>query len=280
MILHYVKVNPAQNTTVFVLDQVPRKDHVAISRKLMSYESVHAEQVGFIEKTLLPDSTETLRLQMMGGEFCGNASRSFAAYMVYTGYPSIKAQGEDYLVPIQVSGWERNVDCIVTPLKERNRFRSRIQMPLPKSVGAQEFIIQGETISTIRVDFFGITHFVVDKDAVRSTLEFFNIVKSKMDKEGYEAFGIMFYDFEEKYLEPLVYVKGTDTTCWEKSCASGTAALGVCLSYLDDVSISRDIAQPGGVLNIGVVWTDGMAEEIFLDGEVEIVSEGTVSLNL
>lgn len=280
MILHYVKVNPAQNMTVFVLDQVPRKDHAEISRKLMSYDSIHAEQIGFIEKTILPDSTETLRLQMMGGEFCGNASRSFAAYMVYTEYPSIQKKGKDFVVPLQVSGWERNVECIVTPLKQKNRFRSRIQMPLPKNVGAQEFIVQGETISTIRVDFFGITHFIVDKDLVRSSLEFYNIVKSEMDEENYEAFGIMFYNFEEKNLVPLVYVKGTDTMCWEKSCASGAAALGVCLSYLDDVDTAEDIVQTGGILNINVKWIDGNASEIYLDGEVEIVSEGTVLLNL
>ncbi|MGM0397303.1 MAG: diaminopimelate epimerase [Bacillota bacterium] len=280
MILHYVKVNPAQNMTVFILDQVPRKDHARISRKLMGYDSVHAEQVGFIEKTILPDKTETLRLQMMGGEFCGNASRSFASYMVLTGYPSIEMSGNDYVVPIEVSGLEKNVECLVTPLDGRNHFRSRIQMPLPKNVGAQEFVVQGETIQTIRVDFYGITHFVVDQDNVRSNLEFFNIVKSVMDQENYEAFGVMFYSFEDRNVTPLVYVRDTDTICWEKSCASGTAALGVCLSYLDDINTKEDIQQPGGVLHIQVDWEDGKARSIHLDGEIEIVSEGTVYVDI
>lgn len=49
MKINFIKVNPVENMTLFVLDQIPRKDHIRISNKIMDYSNLHAEQVGFIE---------------------------------------------------------------------------------------------------------------------------------------------------------------------------------------------------------------------------------------
>ena len=40
----------------------------------MREDNLHAEQVGFIKDN---------HLQMMGGEFCGNASRAFASLLAF-----------------------------------------------------------------------------------------------------------------------------------------------------------------------------------------------------
>ena len=72
MKLNYVKVNPVENMTIFVMDLVDSSQHKIIANKLMDYNSLHGEQVGFIEspRTTKGRSLNTLRLQMMGGEFC------------------------------------------------------------------------------------------------------------------------------------------------------------------------------------------------------------------
>ena len=91
MKLNFVKVNPVENMTIFVMDQVDSSHHMAVANRLMDYSNIHGEQVGFIEnpRSLKAKSLNTLRLQMMGGEFCGNATRSLAALMVHLKLPSI-----------------------------------------------------------------------------------------------------------------------------------------------------------------------------------------------
>jgi diaminopimelate epimerase len=276
MKLNFIKTSPAGNTTVFILDQLPRDMHSQVARTLMDPGSLYAEQVGFIEKP--KEDPDGIRLQMMGGEFCGNASRSFAAYMVYSGYPQIGFENDSYIVPIQVSGLERDLVCRVYPTEIPSSFRASVEMPLPLGMHAEEFVISGEKRAAIRVDFPGITHFVVDEDNLRSRTEFFHLVRDKMSNESFEAFGIMYHNFEESTSAPLVYVKDTDSLVWERSCASGTAALGAAMAYLSGSDIQMEIKQPGGSLFIKVEWNGEEVTSITLDGMVEIVAEGTVNL--
>ena len=95
MQLEFVKVNPVENMTVFILDEVEKSKHIEIAKKLMDYSNLYAEQVGFVEKMKSEDDNIAVRLQMMGGEFCGNATRSLAALFVYYDHKSIKNIGNN-----------------------------------------------------------------------------------------------------------------------------------------------------------------------------------------
>lgn len=64
MKLRFVKVNPVENMTLFVLDPVPREEQMNVANKLMKYSNIHGEQVGFIER-----EGSYIRLQMMGENF-------------------------------------------------------------------------------------------------------------------------------------------------------------------------------------------------------------------
>ncbi len=273
MKVRYVKVNPVENMTIFVLDPVPRKFHMEISNKLMNYNNIHGEQVGFIEK-----EEGFIKLQMMGGEFCGNASRSLAAFMVYSRYPNLRKLGNKYEVTLKTSGIEGLITCKVTPTEKENVFFSEIDMPLPISVKECCFKEDDNMVNSIRVNLPGITHFIVDIHEVKNKDEFFKIVKKKMDKEEYHAFGIMYYDRKNNFLTPLVYVKGTDSLYWERSCASGTASLGAALAYENKTSISKNIQQPGGKLEVSAYLKSNDIDSIKLNELVEIVSEGIVYL--
>lgn len=79
MKLHYIKANPSGNTTVFILDPVPKEQYAQVSKAVLSYENVGAEQLGFIIRD--ESCPNGWRMEMAGGEFCGNASRSFAAWL-------------------------------------------------------------------------------------------------------------------------------------------------------------------------------------------------------
>ena len=106
MKLRFTKVNPVENMTIFILDSLARENHISIANDLMNYNNLYAEQVGFIEEpmSIKGKSLNTLRLQMMGAEFCANATRSLAAYMVYEDHPSInKINEQEYNVTLEVS---------------------------------------------------------------------------------------------------------------------------------------------------------------------------------
>lgn len=276
--LHFVKMNPVQNMTVFILDQVPRHEQMNVAKKIMDYKNIFAEQVGFIESSNSCNKLdkENIRLQMMGGEFCGNATRSLAALMVHNEYPNIEKINDRYLVSLGVSGIDGVIKCHVRNSQSKNSYWSKIDMPLPVSIGEFNFNDNGDVLETIKVDFPGITHFIIDDNKVKDRDKFYEIVKKEMDRTQYEAFGIMYYDYEKEFLVPLVYVKATDSLFWERSCASGTSALGVALAHIERSPIVKKVKQPGGELEVSAIWENDKISNISLNGLVEIVAEGIV----
>ena len=276
MKLNFLKINPVENMTIFVLDEVDRKRHIEIAKKLMNYNNLHAEQVGFVEKIdKAEDESCKYKLQMMGGEFCGNATRSLAALLVHKNDDSIKKVDDKFYVNVQTSGIDKIMSCVVKVIDEHT-YTSKINMPLPNNK-PQKMIVEGG-YTAYKVNFDGIVHFVVDVKEFRNKEIFFDIVKELMHDEEYEAFGIMYYNYETCYMEPLVYVKATDSLYWERSCASGTSALGAVLSHKLEESVFLDVHQPGGVLSISTEFDGKNLRAIVLDGMVEIVAEGIVNV--
>ncbi|WFA10219.1 diaminopimelate epimerase [Tissierella sp. Yu-01] len=280
MKLNYVKVNPVENMTIFVMDQVDSSQHMIMANKLMDYNCIHGEQVGFVEnpRTMKGKSLNTLRLQMMGGEFCGNATRSLAALMVHLKVDSITKNDDIYNVILEVSGYDELLSCQVRETDEESVFYSKVKMPLPHRISKTNISFEGTLIDLNRIDFPGITHFIVDENEVNEKEKFFEVIKDKMEKEDYDAFGLMFYNYEDRFLKPLVYVRATDSKYWERSCASGTSALGVALALNKNISIEEKVKQPGGELEVSITLENGKITELYLDGKVDIVSEGVVYL--
>lgn len=278
MKLSFVKINPVENMTIFIEDRLPREKHLSIANALMNYNNLYAEQVGFIEDpmSIKGKSLNTLRLQMMGGEFCGNASRSLAAYMVYEDHPSIKKiNDQEYSVSLEASGSQELLKCFVRKTDKENIFNSRISMPLPQRVTT----INVNKIPTRRVDLEGISHFIVDSHKVKDKEDFYIHIKRYMEKEDYDAFGIMYYDEIKEFMEPLVYVRMTKSKFWERSCASGSSAFGIAEAVTNKRSVKLKLRQPGGNLAVEVNLEDGQVKEVFLDGEVVIVAQGIVNID-
>ena len=77
MDVNYVLMNPTGNRTILVTTPVDKKRYKTVAGKLMEKEPT-AEQVGFLD--ISPSGL--ISLNMAGGEFCGNATMSAAAYAV------------------------------------------------------------------------------------------------------------------------------------------------------------------------------------------------------
>lgn len=280
MKLHFIKVNPVENMTIFILDPIPRQFHISVANKVMEYGSIHAEQVGFIEKPCTEEgkNKNCIRLQMMGGEFCGNAARSLAAVLVDREYPCVQKKNEKLIVPLEVSGFNGIINCEVEYLKNKSEYNSKIVMPLLKEI--KDFYINhhGIVYKCIMVEFPGIIHLIVDCKGISDKEGFFLKVKSKLEHTRFDALGVMFYDCEKFFIEPLIYVKGTESLFWERSCASGTSALAAALTQKEERSLDILVKQPGGELQVTTEWDNGCIKKIYINGKVKIVAEGKVYL--
>lgn len=76
MEIQYLLADPTKNITVLVTTPVSRALQPELASLLLDLEP-EAEQVGFVETA----ADGQMRLQMMGGEFCGNATMSFGAWL-------------------------------------------------------------------------------------------------------------------------------------------------------------------------------------------------------
>lgn len=90
MELQFVKVSPNENMTLLIESPVPRSQHLAVAKALIAYGSVYAEQAGYIEEP--ENKAACARLQMMAGEFCGNATLSLGAYLFSKEHPETGAE--------------------------------------------------------------------------------------------------------------------------------------------------------------------------------------------
>lgn len=279
MKLNFIKTNPTENMTVFVVDQVPRSMYMEIAKQIMDYSNIHAEQVGFIEKPSSEKGEACVRLHMMGGEFCANATRALAAVLVNRKHWKIQRKEEKFIVPLEVSGLDEIIYCEVeanNQNKDMSSFISIAKISSPKqikdfSINYKDTIHEGKL-----VEFLGISHLVVDSRRIDSKKEFFMRVKEDLEHLETEAFGIMFYNEEESYMDPLVYVKSTESLIWERGCGSGTVALGAVLANRIQRNIEMVVKQPGGELEIATEWKENKVNSIYLKGVVTITAEGTL----
>jgi len=279
---NFVKLNPSGNTTALILNSFPREDHPRIASEVMKTASLCVEQAGFLERPSLPDAAA--RLQMMGGEFCGNASRGFAAWLVHRRFPGIATNDAgQFVVPFEASGHTGILTATVNPNNPEGRYDEAqyyvdLPMPLPKWIRQMNARKDGRPYTL--VEFEGIVHAVAWD--ITPSEEQFEIIKADVHQElrgvweKVDCLGVMFYDERTQFLTPLVEVEKTGSRVWENSCGSGSAALAAALAERDrkDVNSMR-LTQPGGAIDVAVTWK-GRVEEIKIGGNVSIEAEGVV----
>lgn len=252
--------NPAGNITVFVMDKVQREDYAKISAQILDRKELHAEQVGFIEQ-----EGKAVHMQMMGGEFCGNATRSFA-YLL-----SMLSDEKPEEVLVDVSGSDRPLKAEINPEKGT----SRVEMPLP--VDRKELRLGEKAVYPVVV-FDGICHIIAE--GAPGEQELVDRLIAEAEKIcPCEAYGVMF--LQKEHMVPVVYVKETDSMVWESSCGSGSMGAAVYLSEQEkDGSFVYRLHQPGGVIEASVCKENGKVISCKMGGPVEISGEMEIEVNV
>jgi diaminopimelate epimerase len=253
MQLTLVRAHPAGNTTLLVRGDVAPHRRAGVAAQLMQNPLFSAEQVGFIVSPCMGGQG---RLEMMGGEFCGNAARSFGLWLARQG---VGRAGE---VWVEMSGCSRPVAVRA----DVSGGRAGAQMPLP--VAVSDISLAGA--GCVRVDFEGITHLVVGRQTPDERLIEAAAALFAREREVC-AWGVLFLDKARRFMTPVVTVRAMGTPIWESSCGSGSVAAAAALSRgMDSGRATFAIKQPGGVILAQVEKRAQGLSEAWIDGGVAI----------
>ena len=259
MELEIVRADPAGNITIFVLNGVAnRKERAQAARALLADPALKAEQAGFV---FPPQKAGSLwRLEMMGGEFCGNAARSFGLLAArLTGLSGrhtlmIESSGASAPLPVHIDTGAGSAEVeISAPAGETCIEYGRRRFPVYM--------------------FEGISHIIAEniesgEDLARLLIRAL-ISQEKTEGGHFDAVGVMFYDTKKCFLRPAVWVKATDTLVFESSCGSGSAALGAWMARnAADIEETLALAQSGGVISVRIVKQGGKITKLSIGGKV------------
>lgn len=250
----YYKIDPTGNITAIVETSAERNKQSRIAGLIMAADTT-IEQVGFLEK---PHGEAAVRLQMMGGEFCGNASISAAALMAR------KSGIDSGNITLEVSGADEPL-CVKVQKLCDNKFLGTVAMPLPVGIETASF----GSLKLPVVRFPGISHVICDSSLSFSDAE--TNIRSWCEELQADALGLMFLDGDR--LKPYVYVRSTDTAVWESSCASGSTACAAYLAAKAGASQTVALQNPCGELRIKAELIDGALGSLLLTGSAEIMGK-------
>lgn len=255
-------ISPAGNDTALVegIPSVGRKK--SINQEILnSFPSV--EQVGFYEKT----SVKNARLEMAGGEFCGNALRSLAFLLLENRVGQMN---------IATSG-------VSTPLKTGIRIpnSSYAQMPVLRPF---ESVVK-VTDDLTQVTLSGITHLITPDTVSSAENELKTRAKNILETRGLlttsPAAGVMFLSERngQYSIRPVVWVRDIQTLFLETACASGTTAVGLWTAMQSKENITKlSVKQPSGLcLTITVEKDSKGFIDASIEGPIEIIKQFTYS---
>lgn len=271
--IDFVKFNPTQNMTILVTTRHPPEEYPLIASRMMSYDHVHAEQVGFVEQPRHPEAAA--RLQMAGGEFCGNACMALAAYLA-------SGQGlrpdDDAELSLEASGTDRLVACQVRRTNEA--YLCRVAMPIPREIERRTVPYEDEEWQLAFVRYPDCWHMVIEVDS-------FGVIARKRAQEwakllgaatGANLIGVLLFKADSYEMAPLIYIPSLSSMVWERGCGSGTATIGAYLSWISGRTVTAPIKQPGGTIRVTSLVDRGEIASLSIEGSVGIVAQGRAYL--
>ncbi|WP_027955538.1 diaminopimelate epimerase [Halobacillus kuroshimensis] len=273
--VEFMKFNPTQNMTILIDTPYPIEKHKTVSSEIMSYQNVYAEQVGFIEKPF--NTNAEARLQMAGGEFCGNACMALA--LLVSSQRNLLKNGCTKF-SLEVSGSDRLIQCQVK--QDAHNFYCKVDMPLPKKIELKQIIFEGNELEIIIVRYDGFLHIIFETDE-------FNAEQKKRAQSLAELLGatlevnligILLYKRKTHELSPLIYIPDLDSSVWERGCGSGTASLGAYLAWKHNKDIVSEIKQPGGTITVACHHEEGERTKLTIEGTVDLVAVGKAFIDV
>ena len=214
-------------------------------------------------------------MDMMGGEFCGNASRCFALWQALhrpdgLSLLPLEAPREE---TVAVSGAPRPLSVLLAPGGVPGAYRACIRMPLPRRVLPLEESPLGPCTL---VEYPGISHLVLeDRPPAEDHISLASALLARLRAES-GCFGLLY--LEGAAMRPLVHVRDTGTLVWESSCASGTCAAAAALALRQNSPLTLELFQPGGSLTAKADVKNGVLTALSLDGPVTFPRSGVLAL--
>ena len=238
--------DPTGNVTALIEAPLPAAERRAAAEAVMRLCPA-VEQVGFVR---FPDGGGA-ELEMAGGEFCANASMSAAALLCLR---RGCARGKEEIVSLRVSGAEDPVEVRLKRETEED-FSASVRMPGTPRLAKAVLEDGGMREELPLVVMEGISHLIVCENAALFRLRgdpaaAERAVRRSCAELEAKCLGLMFLEGETPRLRltPLVYVPGSGTLFWERSCASGSAAAAAYLAAKSGAPLSLVLTEPGGVL--------------------------------
>ena len=238
-----LRADPAGNVTLLVLSPVEAADRPRAAVELL--RRYGGEQAGFLAA---PRLGGLARLEMMGGEFCGNALRCLGLWYVRS-HPELAGRA----VPMEISGCGHPLAVTADPVTGTVSAR----MPLPLAL---------ETWHDLPTAVLpGIVH-ALCAEAPADEARARALTRALVRDYAAPAAGVMFLSGDR--MRPAVYVAETDTLYFESSCASGSAAAAALLSAREKKSARYLLAQPGGDIAARAQWEAGVLTALTISGQV------------
>ncbi len=237
MKVNFSRVNPGGNITAIVEGNFDQPKRAKIVKEILCSDSL-IEQVGFSVSTKQKNSDA--RLEMMGGEFCGNAMRSLG-YALFRG-----SKKTSFLV-------------------ETSGFKDPIKMNVSKKIASIKIPMSSFEAKNEVCSLPGISHIIENrkhtKEEVPSLIKKYGLTNKK-------AAGAISYEKKGAILSmfPLVWVKSTNTLYEETAC--GSAAMAIAFMFYKNTKVQKlKIRQPSGSvfttkINRGILTLEGPILEI------------------
>ena len=244
---------PAGNDTAIVLGNNYSKEQKKMINNYIMEINKEIEQVGFIN---IDGQAE---LEMAGGEFCGNATRS-AIYKYLdgkNGEMGILVNSQDF-----VHGGidnEGNVWCEI-PIY--------IGQDMIEEKDKDIFIVKMKGITIVVIRNFTDKHKLINKELLKT---FGKEIIKEYHLENQQAIGVIFCEKNEKNIKinPIVWVKEIDTLFYETACGSGSTAVGMVESYLSSESKEIEILQPSGLsIKVNISYDNNNISKAFISSKV------------
>lgn len=265
--IEYVKVKPTQNMTILVLSEVfENKQNIA--SQLMSYQSVHAEQVAYIRQP--NTSTSDAQLEMSGGEFCGNACMALATYLVK------EKLNKNQTLLLEVSRTDQVIKCSVN--QKVDGYWCEVSMPSPYRIHSYQINHLEKEWSGTLVHYSDAVHFILEiKDWTQSEVESLTIYLHGQFPKS--VVGILLYNIDTQVMYPVIYVSKVGSLVWEKGCGSGTGSIGAYLSDKFQRDVSVGVQQPEGVIEVTTHYEKTHMTALSIKGKGEIFAKGTAIIS-